>query len=302
MVSTTDNANTDSFSTIATWVLSLDAAGYTSEPYTVDLSAYDGMGYIAIRHFDCYDQWFLCIDDVTIVEGEVADGSTTASYVHGTSCTVVATPVEGYRLASWTENNEVVSTSASYTFTVTADRDLVANFEQGEPNTVQTTELSVGSNWWAANVEVTLEQLEAALGTNGIMISSQDGESVAYDSAHGWGGDLTALEIGRMYMVQVVNACTFNIEGSAIDPSLHTITLSHGNNWIGFNGTREMAVGEALEELSATEGDVITAQDGSFASYDPAHGWGGDLFTLEPGQAYIYNSKASADVEFRFKK
>ena len=29
------------------------------------------MGYIAIRHFDCYDQWFLAIDDVTIVQGSV---------------------------------------------------------------------------------------------------------------------------------------------------------------------------------------------------------------------------------------
>ena len=33
--------------------------------YTVDLSAYEGqMGYIAIRHFDCTDQWALLVDDV----------------------------------------------------------------------------------------------------------------------------------------------------------------------------------------------------------------------------------------------
>ena len=28
------------------------------------------MGYVAIRHFDCYDQWFLAIDDITIDTGE----------------------------------------------------------------------------------------------------------------------------------------------------------------------------------------------------------------------------------------
>ena len=35
--------------------------------YTVDLSAYSGMGYVAIRHYDCYDQHLLYVDDVTIV-------------------------------------------------------------------------------------------------------------------------------------------------------------------------------------------------------------------------------------------
>ena len=71
MVSTTDNTNPASFTTVGTWTLSLSQAGYTSSPYTVDLSAYSGMGYIAIRHYDCYDQWFLAIDDVTIVQGSV---------------------------------------------------------------------------------------------------------------------------------------------------------------------------------------------------------------------------------------
>ena len=66
MVSTTDNTNPASFTTVGTWTLSLSSAGYTSSPYTVDLSAYSGMGYVAIRHFDCYDQWFLAVDDITI--------------------------------------------------------------------------------------------------------------------------------------------------------------------------------------------------------------------------------------------
>ncbi len=40
--------------------------------YTVDLSAYSGMGYVAIRHYDCYDQHLLYIDDITIVSGSTA--------------------------------------------------------------------------------------------------------------------------------------------------------------------------------------------------------------------------------------
>jgi hypothetical protein len=76
MVSTTDNTNPASFTTVGTWTLSLSSAGYTSSPYTVDLSAYSGMGYVAIRHFDCYDQWFLAVDDITIYTGEESQWTT----------------------------------------------------------------------------------------------------------------------------------------------------------------------------------------------------------------------------------
>ncbi len=80
MVSTTGNTNTASFTTVQTWTLSLSSAGYTSLPYTVDLSAYAGQtGYIAIRHWDCYDQWVLCIDDITISNGDSSSGSMTYS-------------------------------------------------------------------------------------------------------------------------------------------------------------------------------------------------------------------------------
>jgi hypothetical protein len=36
--------------------------------YNVDLSAYSGMGYVAIRHFDCHDMFYLNVDDITIGE------------------------------------------------------------------------------------------------------------------------------------------------------------------------------------------------------------------------------------------
>ena len=37
--------------------------------YTVDLSAYAGQKYVAFRHFNCYDQYIMCLDDITIIEG-----------------------------------------------------------------------------------------------------------------------------------------------------------------------------------------------------------------------------------------
>ena len=60
------------------------------------------------------------------IEGGNAEGGGT--FPDGTSVTVTATTRGNYSFISWTENGTVVSTEASYTFTVTADRTLVANF------------------------------------------------------------------------------------------------------------------------------------------------------------------------------
>ncbi len=51
-----------------------------------------------------------------------------ATYNQGQSATVNATPAANYSFVNWTENGVTVSTSASYTFTVSAARTLVANF------------------------------------------------------------------------------------------------------------------------------------------------------------------------------
>ncbi len=57
--------------------------------------------------------------------GTVSGGDT---YNHGQSCTVTATVNTGFNFTNWTENGSVVSTEASYTFDVTSNRNLVANF------------------------------------------------------------------------------------------------------------------------------------------------------------------------------
>ena len=57
--------------------------------------------------------------------GTVSGGG---SYNYGSSCTLTATANTGYTFNNWTENGEVVSTEASYTFTVNTSRSLVANF------------------------------------------------------------------------------------------------------------------------------------------------------------------------------
>ena len=71
--------------------------------------------------------------------GTVSGGGT---YQQGQSCTVHATANTGYTFTNWTENGNVVSTNANYTFTVTGNRTLVANF-QAQP---QNYTISVSAN------------------------------------------------------------------------------------------------------------------------------------------------------------
>ncbi len=59
--------------------------------------------------------------------GTVSGGG---SYSSGSSVTVNASPNSGYTFVNWTEGGVPVSTSASYSFTLTANRILVANFAQ----------------------------------------------------------------------------------------------------------------------------------------------------------------------------
>lgn len=56
------------------------------------------------------------------------------SFNHGQTCTVQASPSEGYSFANWTDEGDVVSSNAGYTFTVTGNRSLVANFVEQQEN------------------------------------------------------------------------------------------------------------------------------------------------------------------------
>ncbi len=73
---------------------------------------------------------FVPIRTVTLTADPAAGGTVSGggSYKEGTSATVTATPASGYAFLNWTENGAVVSTEASYTFTVTGDRTLTACF------------------------------------------------------------------------------------------------------------------------------------------------------------------------------
>jgi hypothetical protein len=52
------------------------------------------------------------------------------TFTSGTSVTVTAVSNNGYSFISWTENGNTVSTDSSFTFKISADRNLIATFRQ----------------------------------------------------------------------------------------------------------------------------------------------------------------------------
>ena len=83
-VSTTGNTDADDFTTIWETTMTAKSIGAKANPgttrsgenlragtwyhFTIDLSAYSGQGYVAIRHFGCTDQFLLNVDDIYIEE------------------------------------------------------------------------------------------------------------------------------------------------------------------------------------------------------------------------------------------
>lgn len=67
---------------------------------------------------------------VTTASSPTVGGTTTGSgtYASAANVTVTATANTGYNFVNWTENGSAVSTSATYTFSISANRNLVANF------------------------------------------------------------------------------------------------------------------------------------------------------------------------------
>ena len=69
---------------------------------------------------------------VSLTANPTNGGSVTGAgtYIDGTQVTILATQNTGYKFVSWTENGNVVSTTSGYTFNISGNRNLVANFEE----------------------------------------------------------------------------------------------------------------------------------------------------------------------------
>ena len=185
------------------------------------------------------------------------------------------------------------------------------SFTTPEFNT-QPIALASGWNWVSFGVEITLADLQDALvaaypsaAMNALSIKSKgDGASNWNPGAHRWIGGLNTigLDLSQMYMVKVPADGEITVEGMPVDPADHPATIKNGANWIAFPLSESMTVTEAFAGFPTNQ-DVIKAKTGGQAQWNSgANRWIGGLANtpLQPGQGYIYISKAAGDRTFTY--
>ncbi len=111
------------------------------------------------------------------------------------------------------------------------------------------------------------------------------------------------FEIAKSYRVFVENEGELAFKGIPVDAPATPISLQSSGenglkwNWISFLGQDNMDINEALASLQPSAGDIIKSQH-SFAIYDPALKWIGNLEYLQPGEGYMI--KVATDQELVF--
>ena len=164
----------------------------------------------------------------------------------------------------------------------------------------QTMTLTQGVNWWSTNLDITLDQLKdaiaAALGTNGTATIKSQGAAINYING-GWRPADMPFDIREMYKIEVSADCEITLTGMLVNPADYEITISYGVNWIGFLPNESMSVNDAFSGFNPVAGDVVKSKNGS-VTYN-GYVWRGTL-TLEPGNGYIYESKASENKTFTY--
>ena len=290
-VSTGSNTDPSDFTMVQEWTMTAKVGGQggsrgnraqgTWYQYTVDLNAYAGQtGYIALRHFNCTNQFALAVDDFSYDAGVIPSSIALMGLNPATTYEVQVQGICPYGLPEWSE--PITFTTASTVVT-------------------QTIELSAGVNWFSTYVEITLDDLKAALvealpGANNIVIQSKN-QNTTYNGTR-WRGQLSTLDVASMYKITVEANCQLSLTGIPINPAEHPITIA-GNavTWIGFPFVTNMTITDAFAGF-AVSGDQVSAKDQN-TTYNGTR-WRGQLNTLEPGKGYIYNSAASGDRTFIF--
>ena len=290
-VSTTGNTDPADFTTIQEWTMTAKAQQGNWYQYTADLSAYAGQtGYVAIRHFNCTDMFYLDVDDITIGT-YVEEGDWVEMTVTGNSVDITGlTPNTTYE---W----QVQGVNASCSDDGLTEWSDVATFTTLELTTAsQTVALTAGTNWFSSNVEIMLEDLQNALvealpSTTSITIKSKENGSTTYNGTR-WRGTLNSLDITQMYMVNVHTGCEITLVGAPLVPAEHPITIMNGANWIGYPLTESISLTNAFVGF-AISGDQVKSKDNGSSTY--TNRWRGTLTTLEPGQGYIFKSSTQSN-------
>ncbi len=271
-VSTTGNTDASDFTTIQEWTMSATGATPGAKDQgtwveiTVDLSAYAGQtGYVAIRHFNCTDMFFLNIDDITISEPSneewsVAEAADNEILVEGLD------PENKYEFQVQSVCGDVTSQWASATFTTL-------------PNCLMPTELAV-SDVTAHTAAISFVSEDAAWQYR---LNGDDGNIVDIDENP---FTIDGLTSETAYTVEVRTVCgdeDFSTWTAAVnfttpvsclpieDLQVNDITTTSAElTWTSDAENFEVRLGEGAEQVLSYNGDIYATAIGGVGQFQ----WG----------------------------
>ena len=196
----------------------------TNASYTFEVTANRNL----VAHFTA-NTYTVNVSAQPTIGGNVTGGGT---FNYGQSCTVNATPAANYNFTNWTENGSVVSTNASYTFTVSANRNLVANFTYVPP----TYTITVSAN-----------PTEGGTVTGGGTF--QQGQSCT----------LTATAFVAQFQLQ---SCAIFVSAYPVEGGIAT---GGGSYLYGDNVTVTATANEGYDFISWVEGDIVVSTEANYS-------------------------------------
>lgn len=246
-------------------------------------------------------------------------------YEHGTEVTLTATPADGYKFACWTSGEDTVSIENPYTFTVTANVALVANFKEVVTETVYFVNNQGWENVnvyaWTTDINAAWPGVAATKETEqicGYDVYSYTAEAGAYATVifnNGNNGQQTADLVWTAGKYYVQNAWYTREDAEALlagtgIPSVITYVLRGvGDDWtvgIALSANpddeneyvllgQDIAEGDAVKVVTLTDG-LATAYCGKVDEYSVAHSFddNGNI-VLAPGK-YDFYFKVNEDL------
>lgn len=152
-------------------------------------------------------------------------------------------------------------------------------------------EMAEGWNWISTSIPTDATPFVEGVKTGFCRLLSQT-EELYNDSKLGIVGNLETIDVTAAYKLQTKAATTLVQQGIPENPTITSLLLQKGYNWMGYLPTTALPVGSALSQLEAAIGDRLISQNG-FAEYGD-DGWEGQLATMNPGEGYIYHRTADA--------
>ena len=222
-------------------------------------------------------------------------------YPHGIEVTVSATDNSGYMFVNWTEDGEIVSTDASYTFTVTAKRNLTANFRQFYRVIVDVNDANLGSATGTDNFpHGATAQVEAAVNFCYRFDNwTIDGEVVSYDNTYAFTVTSDVNIVANFYAVDFDTYSptlwdnTFLLNLRKLREDGYELT---GCKW--FKSGTEETITQTIDEFSYSAGTSATDKLDLSPTYYmfqlQTSNYGPLCSTIKTLRAYTYMGKSAA--------